>query len=97
MASKYFIILLISVCSSLSYADEGVGKIFKDWYSSNKPGISVVKFQQYNEICGSCHFPYQPGLLPAVSWGKIMSDTDNHFGKTLKLSSVESSTMTRYV
>ena len=37
------------------------------------------------------------GLLPAVSWEKIMSDTDNHYGKKLKLSSVELNTMTRYL
>ncbi len=31
--------------------------------------------------CGSCHFAYQPGLLPAASWKKIMSSLDDHFGE----------------
>lgn len=95
--SKLLIILSISIYSSLSYADGDGGKILKDWYQSKNPGVSAVKFQQYNEICGSCHFPYQPGLLPAVSWEKIMSNKDNHFGITLKLTTVESRTMTRYL
>lgn len=94
--SKLLIILLTAIYSSLSFADGDSSKIFKDWYN-NKSGVSSVKFQQYNEICGNCHFPYQPGLLPAVSWQQIMSNTENHFGKPLNLSSVELRTMTRYL
>ena len=30
--------------------------------------------------CGSCHFAYQPGLLPSHSWKKIMHNLANHFG-----------------
>ena len=95
--SKLLIILLTAIYSSLSFADGDSSKIFKDWYNNKKSGVSSVKFQQYNEICGSCHFPYQPGLLPAVSWQQIMSNTENHFGKPLNLSSVELGTMTRYL
>lgn len=85
LISSILIILLISIYSAISYADGDGGEIFQDWYKSKSPGVSAVKFQQYNEICGSCRFPYQPGLLPAVSWEKIMSDADNHYGKKLKL------------
>ena len=91
------IILLLGIYSAISFADGDAGKIFQAWYKSKNPDVSAVKFQQYNEICGSCHFPYQPGLLPAVSWEEIMSDTGNHFGKELKLSYVELNTMTRYL
>ena len=34
--------------------------------------------QTYLNFCGSCHFAYQPGLLPKASWEKIMSE--GHFG-----------------
>jgi hypothetical protein len=95
--SKLSIILLISIYSSISCADGDGSKIFKTWYGSERPGVSAVKFQQYTEICGSCHFPYQPGLLPAVSWKKVMSNMDNHFGESLNLSSIESRTITRYL
>lgn len=97
LISSKLIILLLSIYSAISFANGDRGKIFGDWSKSKGPSVSAVKFQQYNEICGSCHFPYQPGLLPAVSWEKIMSDVDNHYGKKLKLSSVELNTMTRYL
>lgn len=94
---KPFMILSIVIFSSLLLADGGIGKIFKDWYENKKAGVSSVQFQQYNDICGSCHFPYQPGLLPAVSWEKLMSNIDNHFGKNVELSPVDKRTMTRYL
>jgi len=97
VTSKIFMILSIIIFSSISFADGGIGRIFKDWHENKNPGVSSVKFQQYKDICESCHFPYQPGLLPAVSWEKLMSNIDNHFGKNLMLSPVEKRTMTRYL
>jgi len=49
------------------------------------PGVAPVNNPQYLEECGSCHFPYQPGLLPARSWAKLMSGLDNHFGENAEL------------
>lgn len=97
LINSKLLILLPSIYSAISYAGGGGGGIFLDWYKTKSPSVSTVKFQQYNEICGSCHFPYQPGLLPAVSWKKIMSDVDNHYGNKLTLSPVEFNTMTRYL
>ena len=34
----------------------------------------------YVQECGSCHVAYPPGLLPAASWGRLMSGLDRHFG-----------------
>ena len=34
--------------------------------------------QTYLNFCGSCHFAYQPGLLPKASWEKMISE--GHFG-----------------
>lgn len=31
--------------------------------------------------CGSCHTAYPPGLLPARSWRKMLSQLGNHFGE----------------
>jgi Dihaem cytochrome c len=97
LISSKLIILLLGIYSAISYADVDGGGIFLDCYKTKSPGVSTVKFQQYNEICGSCHFPYQPGLLPAVSWEKIIADADNHHGEKLKLSPVELNTMRRYL
>lgn len=97
IAFNILLILSINAFSTISYADGNEGRIFKGWFESKNPGVSPVKFQQYNEICGSCHFPYQPGLLPAVSWQKIMSNTEKHFGAAIKLSPVEARTINRYL
>ena len=93
---KFLSILSIGIYPFTSYA-YGDEKIFKDWYESRNPGVSAVKLQQYNELCGSCHFAYQPGLLPATSWAEIVTNFDDHFGKILKLSSVEKRAMARFL
>lgn len=35
--------------------------------------------------CGECHMAFQPQLLPAASWGRIMDDLSNHFGDNASL------------
>ena len=40
--------------------------------------LSFPQNQTYMNFCGSCHFAYQPGLLPMASWEKMMSE--RHFG-----------------
>lgn len=40
----------------------------------------------YVEDCGGCHFPYQPGFLPARSWERVVSGLADHFGENAELS-----------
>jgi len=47
----------------------------------------AITNQAYNQECSSCHFAYQPGLLPARSWQALMKSTDNHFGENIALES----------
>ncbi len=49
------------------------------------PGVEPVKNERYAEECGSCHFAYQPGLLPERSWRKIMAGLEDHFGENAEL------------
>ncbi|MCB1961623.1 MAG: diheme cytochrome c [Rhodocyclaceae bacterium] len=35
--------------------------------------------------CGACHLAYPPGLLPAVSWTRIMAGLEQHFGENAAL------------
>jgi hypothetical protein len=37
----------------------------------------------HQNICGGCHFPYPPDLLPAASWKKIMDRLKDHFGEAI--------------
>jgi len=48
-------------------------------------GVAPVTDPLYKEECGSCHFAYPPGLLPAASWQRIMAGLDDHFGDNAEL------------
>lgn len=94
---KLTAILLTTTFSFSVYADGDEEGIFKRWFENKNAGISAVKLDQYNDLCGSCHFPYQPGLLPGISWETMMNNIDNHFGQTIKMTDVETRTMRRYL
>ena len=52
---------------------------------SKQLDVAPVANAKYKEECGSCHFAYQPGLLPARSWEKIMGNLENHFNENAEL------------
>ncbi len=62
---------------------------FWDWFFSVKrmKEVAPVNDAAYNEECGSCHFPYQPGFLPAASWQKLLDAKAlaDHFGDSAEL------------
>lgn len=61
------------------------------------PGVAPVENPQYLEECGSCHFPYQSGLLPARSWTKVMAGLEDHFGENAELPAEDTKTLTDYL
>lgn len=46
---------------------------------TQKRGVAPATDSFYIQECASCHFAYQPGLLPERSWVKLMGDLPNHF------------------
>jgi hypothetical protein len=46
---------------------------------------SVPLLPKYQSECAACHVAYPPGLLPAQSWARIMSDLPHHFGTDASL------------
>jgi len=54
---------------------------------SRQKEIVPVDNKQYKEECGSCHFAYQPGLLPSKSWEKLLTAEalSKHFGENAEL------------
>lgn len=48
-------------------------------------GKAVPESALYKQECSSCHFLYQPWLLPARSWKALVDDSDRHFGDNLAL------------
>jgi len=51
----------------------------------------------YAKECGSCHFAYQPGLLPARSWEQVMTTLNDHFGDNAELAEEEQTVITEYL
>jgi cytochrome c553 len=61
-----------------------------------KGGFAAADNPAYAKECGSCHFLYLPGMLPARSWHKLMG-LKGHFGETLGLEPDAAGTIERYL
>lgn len=49
------------------------------WFGSRED-VAPVRNPAYLDECGGCHFAYQPGLLPAAAWERVMDSLDGHYG-----------------
>lgn len=71
--------------STYAHAEEN----FWNWLTDFKrmKEVKPVADKQYSKECGECHFAYQPGLLPARSWEKLLNADalKNHFGVNAEL------------
>ena len=59
--------------------------------------IPSVTNETYKRSCGACHFAYQPGLLPARSWVKIVDSPSGHPGGTLTIDKKTKSAIRTYL
>ena len=87
MFKKYLPVVLFFLASFAalqSKSDFSLSNIF-----SSKTGVKAVSNSLYQEECGSCHFAYQPGLLPSRSWLKLMSNNElsSHFEEDIAFES----------
>lgn len=87
---------VIVLAGSLAFSDddrrgEG-GALF-----AGPEGIRAVDNPLYSAECGSCHFAYQPGLLPERSWQKLMSNLSDHFGENAELTPDVQKLITEYL
>lgn len=62
-----------------------------------KRGVAPVTDEFYKNECASCHFAYQPGLLPEKSWRKLMGDLSNHFGTDASLEAADNQRILKYL
>ena len=74
-----------------------LNSLFAESYSSGRTDVAPVNNQLYIKECGSCHFPYQPGLLPANSWKKMMVNLDKHFGVDATIAPEDFETLSKYL
>jgi hypothetical protein len=49
------------------------------------------------EECGSCHLAFAPGMLPAASWQRMMTQLDDHFGDDASLDADTNRRITAYL
>lgn len=59
--------------------------------------VAPVSDARYAKECGSCHFAYPPGLLPARSWQKLMGNLADHFGENAELPQEDVVAITDYL
>lgn len=78
-------------------ADERESYMQNKWAEKPLPGVAPVEDARYKEACGGCHFPYQPGLLPAPSWERLMGGLSNHFGDNAELAAGEANAIRDYL
>jgi len=69
----------------------------RPWGIHAYPGVAPVIDQRYQDECGSCHMAYPPGLLPVLSWERIMSTLDNHFKENAELDEQDLMTIRNYL
>lgn len=67
------------------------------WNTAPKTYLNKAEHEQYLKECGSCHFAYQPGLLPATSWELIMANLSDHFGDNAELPATETTAIRNYL
>lgn len=66
-------------------------------FGKRRPDVAPVNNTLYAQECGACHFAYQPGLLPARSWQKLMAGLEDHFGENAELDAEEVRRITAYL
>lgn len=70
---------------------------FKRWFGERSLDVAPVKSDRYKAECSSCHFAYQPGLLPARSWKKLMIGLEDHFGDNAELDADDHKAILNYL
>ncbi|MEJ2694027.1 MAG: diheme cytochrome c [Candidatus Thiodiazotropha sp.] len=71
--------------------------IFSRWNRHQEMTYNTPYSQLYRDECGSCHFPFQPGFLPADSWQSIMQGLENHFDENAELADDERQQITEFL
>lgn len=93
MKSKLAALLAVALLTGSAYAgaeeEYYLDSDFMVWLFNldRTKGVKPVTDKLYQEECGACHFAYQPGLLPAKSWEKLLDAEAlrKHFGVNAEL------------
>lgn len=91
---KIIIFSLLILVAVVSHALAGQDK--GRYYAENKH-LKSVQYKLYLNECGSCHFAFQPELLPARSWIKMVNELDRHFGSDASLDEDEKNSILAFL
>lgn len=99
---KAGIMTVIMIIGSLAIAGVAIGDDDRgEHHGGGRLGrrldVAPVSNELYAKECGSCHFAYQPGLLPARSWKKMMGTLDKHFGDNAELDAETQNALTAWL
>ncbi|MGD8910967.1 MAG: hypothetical protein PVI92_16655 [Chromatiales bacterium] len=70
---------------------------FSRWLMPQRMAYESGDAQLYEEECGSCHFPFQAGFLPAASWRELMQGLQDHFGENAELSDEDTQRISQFL
>lgn len=90
-------VTLLATMGMVLSDDDDNDRSILSWFDRTSPGINTNEHRLYLEECGGCHFPYQPGLLPVVSWEKIMGGLDEHFDENAELDKSDLKTIQNFL
>ncbi len=77
-------------------ADRPYGFFQGGWLGS-RADVHPVENESYRAECGSCHFAYQPGLLPQHAWERIMGSLQEHYGDDASLDGKQAAEIRSYL
>ncbi|MCB2192022.1 MAG: diheme cytochrome c [Deltaproteobacteria bacterium] len=94
-----FIILCLGASTAFSDHDDKHRKRYRhqERRGLGEYQVPPVTNPLYKEDCGACHMAYQPALLPAASWDKILGALPEHFGDQVDLSPQDRGALTNYL
>ncbi|MBU1192417.1 MAG: diheme cytochrome c [Gammaproteobacteria bacterium] len=93
---------VVGLSGTLAFSDsdrEGREKGERGWLAglAAPTGVKPVDNPLYAAECSSCHFAYQPGLLPEASWRELMANLSDHFGENAELTPETQKLLTDYL
>lgn len=77
--------------------DEHEGFSLTRLWNEARLDVEPIANTLYRSECGSCHFAFQPGLLPANAWEAIMKRLDDHYGENAELDAATAAEITHYL
>ena len=83
-------------CAAGLAAHAANDRFFKERPDSRN-GFLAATDPTYVKECGSCHFPYSPGLLPTRSWELHLARMEKHFGEQVSMSPQTAQAIRKYL